>query len=105
MAQITHKGHVALANKLTLKNVLCVPSFKFNLLLISKLTEDNNCIVLFYSRFCIIQDFATKRLRGIGKQRGGLYYFVDADVATLDTRFSFLLVQIVGKSLQTVLLA
>ena len=100
MAQITHKGHVGLANKLLLKNGLCVPSFKFNLLSISKLTEDNNCIVLFYSKFCIIQDCATRQLKGFGRQKGGLYYLVDADIATLDTRFSSLPVEMVDKPLQ-----
>ena len=97
LAQITHKGHVSLANKLVLRNTLCVPSFKFNLLSISKLTVDNNCLVLFYPRFCLIQDCATRKLKGIGKQRGGLYYLVDADVSTLDARFSTLPVQVFDK--------
>ena len=45
LAQITHKGQVHLANNLVLRNTLCVSSFRFNLLQVSKLTEDNNCIV------------------------------------------------------------
>ena len=73
LAQITHKGQVHLANNLVLRNTLCVPSFRFNFLSVSKLTEDNNCIVLFfYPKFCIIQDFATGKLKGLGRQRGGL---------------------------------
>jgi len=94
LAQIPHKGQVHLPNSLVLRNTLCVPSFRFNLLSISKLTEDNNCVVLFYPKFCLIQDFATEKLKGLGIQRGGLYYLVDADVGTLDACFSAMLVQV-----------
>jgi len=87
-AHITHKGQVHLANHLVLQNTLCVPSFRFNLLSISKLTEDNHCIVLFYPKFCLIQDCVTGKLKGLGRQQGGLYYLVNADVGTSDARFS-----------------
>lgn len=35
---ISHTGHILLANDLTLKNTLCVPSFKHNLLSIQRLS-------------------------------------------------------------------
>ena len=37
-AQVTHIGTVVLSSSLTLKNVLCVPSFTFNLLSVSTIT-------------------------------------------------------------------
>ena len=39
LAQVTHIGTVVLSSSLILKNVLCVPSFSFNLLSISSLTQ------------------------------------------------------------------
>ena len=67
IAPITHFGFVSLTNNLKLHNVLCVPKFRFKLLSVSKLMQDNDCFVLFYPKLCLIQDFATIRLRGIGK--------------------------------------
>ena len=37
---ITHIGQVRLANGMHLQQVLCVPEFKFNLLSVSRLTQD-----------------------------------------------------------------
>ena len=37
--QVTHIGSVHLSSHLTLEHVLCVPSFSFNLLYVSKLTQ------------------------------------------------------------------
>jgi len=96
VARITHKGQVRLANDLVLKNTLCVPSFRFNLLSVSKLVEDNNCIAMFYPKFCLIQDFATRKLRGIGKQRGGLYYLVNGDLKSTDAKLSDVPVQVIS---------
>ena len=44
--------------------------------------------MLFYPKFCLIQDFVTKRLKGIGKQRGGLYYLVDSSLDKVDGRLA-----------------
>lgn len=48
-SDISYKGCVTLANGLQLRDVLHVPTFKYNLLSISKLTKDNQCIVIFLS--------------------------------------------------------
>lgn len=51
---ISHIGNVKLKNNLLLKDVLLVPSFKFSLLSIPKLTRDSKCFAVFFENFCVI---------------------------------------------------
>lgn len=74
---ITQVGDVKLSNGLILRDILVVPEFKYNLLSVSKMCKDDDCIVVFHDEICLIQDYATRKLRGIGEYRGGLYYFVN----------------------------
>ena len=78
---ISHVGKVNLKNGLSLKDVLVVPSFKFSLLSVSKLTEDDQCVVSFYPKFCVVQDLTTKKVKGLGKKRAGLYHLVNVPLA------------------------
>ena len=59
---------------LKLNNILCMPSFNLNMLSISKLTNDLKCCVTFYPDSCVMQDLATGKMIGLGKQFGGLYH-------------------------------
>jgi len=59
-------GTVKLSSHLTLQNVLCVPSFKYNLLFVSKLAKDSKVGVIFYDDCCVIQDCVSLQIRGIG---------------------------------------
>ena len=52
MAKVTHIGTVKLSSTLTLENVLCIPTFSFNLVSISKLTQSPSCCCIFLSHFC-----------------------------------------------------
>ena len=62
-AQVTHIGTVTLSPSLILKNVLCVPSFSFNLFSISSLTHSQPYCCVFLSAYCFIQDLISgKRL-------------------------------------------
>ncbi len=70
---VTHIGTIKLTPTLELTNVLCVPSFDFNLISISKLTSSLHCCVFFLSNLCFIQDLLLWRMIGLGKQRDGLY--------------------------------
>lgn len=70
-------------NNLVLKNVLCVPSFKHNLLYVQKLVEDSKCKVNFQPEFCLIQDIETSMVRAVGKASNGLYYLVNEEVGKL----------------------
>ena len=54
----------------------CVPTFKVDLMSVSRLTRNLNCSITFFPYWCILQDLATRRMIGLGKQRNGLYYLV-----------------------------
>ena len=51
-------GDVQLCNDLILKEILVVPAFKYNLLSISKLCKDSNCVAIFHDEICLLQDCA-----------------------------------------------
>ena len=63
-------GNVSFNPHLKLNNVLCVPSFNLNLMSISKLTNDS----------CVMQDLATEKMIGSGKQSGGLYHISSSPI-------------------------
>ena len=54
MAKVTHIGTVKLASTLILENLLSIPSFSFNLVSISKLTQSPSCCYIFLSHYCFI---------------------------------------------------
>ena len=58
----------------TIKNVLLIPDFKFNLLSVSKLTKDLNCVVSLFPDFVIFQDLYTGQVKGIAKENVSLYH-------------------------------
>ena len=70
---VTHIGSIQLTSSLLLHDVLCVPSFDFNLISVSKITSIMPCCIIFLSNLCFIQDLLQWKMIGLGKQRGGLY--------------------------------
>ena len=72
-AIVTHIGTVQLSAQFTLHNVLCVPSFTFNLLSISKLTKHLPFCLVFLSQFYFIQDLTCWKMIGVGEMHHGLY--------------------------------
>ena len=52
IAMVTHIGSITLSSILILHNVLCVPSFSFNLLSVSQLTKSCSCCLVYLSNFC-----------------------------------------------------
>lgn len=55
----THIGFVSLTRKLKLNNVLCVPSFSFNLVSARKLSQDLHCCLIFVPNISFMQDLLT----------------------------------------------
>ena len=53
-ALVTHIGSICHSETLILTNVLCVPSFSFNLLSVSQLTKKMHCCLIFVSTFYFI---------------------------------------------------
>ena len=73
LALVTHIGTVEISTKLVLHNVLCVPSFTFNLLSVSKLAKSISCCLMFFGTLCFIQDLAHWNTIGLGREYKGLY--------------------------------
>nr|XP_023919946.1 uncharacterized protein LOC112031483 [Quercus suber] len=73
IALVTHIGTVRISEKLTLYNVLCVPSFSFNLISVSQLAKSISCCLIFFGTLCFIQDLAHWSTLGLGKECNGLY--------------------------------
>lgn len=55
-AHVTHMGDVLLKKGIKLKDVLYIPEFKQKLLSVQKLNEHDNSYVLFYKKYCVMQD-------------------------------------------------
>ncbi|GAA0148133.1 hypothetical protein LIER_07657 [Lithospermum erythrorhizon] len=66
-------GTVVLFDTLQLEGCLYVPSFKYNLLSVSKLAKESNIQAVFDSKCCILQDFKTSKVLAVAKEANGLY--------------------------------
>ena len=58
VASVTHVGIVKISEHLILHNVLCVPSFSFNLIFVNQLVKSTTCYLIFFGNLCFIQDLA-----------------------------------------------
>lgn len=67
-------GSVSLTPSLPLSSILHVPTLSHNLLSISQITKNLNCLDIFSPTFCLFQDLQTKEQIGHGKESGGLHY-------------------------------
>ncbi|KAI3499149.1 hypothetical protein L1887_34942 [Cichorium endivia] len=67
------KGSHTLSNGIKVKGVLHVPKFNCNLLSVSKLSKDLECVISFFPDFLIMQGLSSKSLIGAGNCEGGLY--------------------------------
>ncbi|KAI4346279.1 hypothetical protein L6164_013345 [Bauhinia variegata] len=72
---LTKEGSVKLEGGLVLTNVLYVPKLSCNLISVSQLSDEQNRIVQFTNRMCVMQDLTLRMLIGAGKRRGVLYYY------------------------------
>ena len=68
-------GTVAISPKISLQSVLYVPKLSCNLISISKITKDLECMINFSSTACVFQDKIMGRMIGNAKESDGLYYF------------------------------
>ena len=72
----THLGNIQLTNKIVLNDVLCIPSFSFNLIFVKRLTENLSCCLVFINDSCFIEDLYTQTMIGIAEARSGLYHLL-----------------------------
>lgn len=70
---VEQHGEVKLSSRLTLHNVLFLASFKHNLISVSQLVIDDDCVFAFGAWDCILQVLSTKEIIARGKKIGGLY--------------------------------
>nr|CAN59936.1 hypothetical protein VITISV_001878 [Vitis vinifera] len=70
---ITGIGTIHLSPHLVLEHVLYIPTFQFNLISISALTQTNCFSFDFTAHFCFIQDHSQGKLIGMGRRQGNLY--------------------------------
>ncbi|KAL4011672.1 hypothetical protein IC575_028733 [Cucumis melo] len=66
---------IHLTPSFSLSSVLHLRNLSFNLIFISQLTHDLNCVVLFFPGYCLFQDRVTKKIIDRGYESGGLYLF------------------------------
>lgn len=76
-SEITHVGNLMLNSQLILTNVLCVPTFLYNLLSVSKLLQDTTYQVTFVAASCHIKDKSWQTDIELEKEENGLYILID----------------------------
>ena len=75
-ASVTHIGTIKLSHNLTLRGVLCVQSFSFNLISASKPLKNLHCYLIFLVGYCFIQSLHHWRTIGVAKEEAGLFYLL-----------------------------
>lgn len=78
---ITHAGTVPLVHDIILTDVLYVLHFKYNLLSISKLTQNLNCSIHFTHNSCFLQGHSLRKPLELGNSHRGLYLLVSSSSA------------------------
>jgi uncharacterized membrane protein (DUF2068 family) len=76
IALVTHIGIVRISGSLTLTDVLCVSSFNFNLISVSKLIKQFCCCLIFLYHHCFIQNLSPWKTIGVDKEHNGLYFLM-----------------------------
>ncbi|CAN1261615.1 Retrovirus-related Pol polyprotein from transposon TNT 1-94 [Linum perenne] len=81
---VSHIGTVHLDHGLILNHVLVIPAFKFNLLSVSRLTENGAYKAVFSSSLCEFQDTRNSQTIGIAELCRGLYWLRSSDSSLPD---------------------
>nr|KYP41351.1 hypothetical protein KK1_037277 [Cajanus cajan] len=75
LVSATISGTIHLSSSFVLTDVLFLPSFKFNLISVTKLTQTLYCKLTFLDDICLIQDSNACKMIGTAKAERGLYIF------------------------------
>lgn len=62
-----------LRNNMKIVDVFLIPKFMCNILLVSNITNDLNCSMTSFPKFCSIQDLHSRKMIGTGRCEDGLY--------------------------------
>lgn len=71
---VAGKGKIRLSQSIFLQDVLHVPKLTYNLISVSKLTNDLSCGANFSKHACVFQDLETGKKIGSARVSHGLYY-------------------------------
>jgi transposase InsO family protein len=74
VVEACHRGNVRLSDTLQIHDVLFLPDFAVNLISVSKLCKEQDCIVNFETNQCVIQEKKDMRKIGLAEEIDGLYY-------------------------------
>jgi len=74
IVEACYKGNVRLYDTLHICNVLYLPEFANNLIFVSKLCKEQDCIVNFEANQRVIQENKDMRRIGLAEEMDGLYY-------------------------------
>ena len=80
LSSVAGKGSIPISKNISLQSVLHVPNLSCNLISISKLTKDLNCIAKFFPTRCEFQDSCTGKTIGCANEVDGLYYFENKSI-------------------------
>jgi hypothetical protein len=80
---VTNIGIIKILESFILIVVLCIPSFSFNLISVSKFIKSLQCCFIFLSKFCFIQHLTSWTTIGVGEEAGGLYHLLQNPVFVL----------------------
>lgn len=76
-------GSVRLNSYLSLAEVYYIEDLGFDLISVTQLMAENDCVMQLSVPFCILQDRTTRILTGVGKPRRGLVYFQNVEVVAV----------------------
>ncbi|XP_019167310.1 PREDICTED: uncharacterized protein LOC109163044 [Ipomoea nil] len=82
--RVEHMGNITLGDGICLKNVLHIPSFKFNIISVSKLLNNSPHLLTFTNDQCILRG-SHGRTVGFAKEENGLYLLLEPPQITVNS--------------------
>ena len=71
----TEEGMIKLDNDLVLSNVIYVLGLACILIFVSQIVDTSNYIAAFSKQMCVLHDYTSMMLVGMGEREDRLYYF------------------------------
>lgn len=90
LSSVAGKGCIPISKNLSPDYALHVPKLSCNLLSISKITKDLNCVAKFFPSYCEFQDMGTGMVIGTSKEIDGLYYFENESASSSNLSYTHL---------------
>ncbi|XP_019157978.1 PREDICTED: uncharacterized protein LOC109154699 [Ipomoea nil] len=82
--RVEHMGNITLGDGICLRNVLHIPSFKFNIISVSKLLNNSPHLLTFTNDQCLLRG-SHGRTVGFAKEENGLYLLLEPPQITVNS--------------------